>query len=320
MSVTSSKAAPRARRLSFFGASAMTVMLLYCGVIALMLAADVWYVEWADFRAALAMPEMRSAMVLTVVTSVITTVLSVLVAVPTAYVLSRRRPRGTVLADTLIDTCIVLPPLVLGLSILVMFRMGRDWGSALQATNYLLFDSLLGSDWSVVRWAGEAIKWIGAGLQQLGAGVQWIIERFTYTRAGIVLAQFFCSAAYAVRVIKAALDEVDPRSEAVAMTLGCSRGRAFWLVTLPEIKAGIAAGAILAWARAVGLFGPVQIVAGAVENRTQVLPTAIDNQISIGDLKTAIAAALVMVAFALVVLVVFRLCTKATLFGKGRAT
>ncbi len=320
MSKSGDKAGPGARRFSLFGASAMAVLLLYCGVIVLMLAADVWYVEWADFRGALAMPEMRSAMWLTLITSVITTVLSVLVAVPTAYVLSRRRPRGTVLADTLIDMCIVLPPLVLGLSILVMFRMGRDWGSVLQATNYLLFDSLLGSDWAIVRWLGEVLRWIGVGIQQLGVGIQWIIRRFTYTRPGIVLAQFFCSAAYAVRVIKAALDEVDPRSEAVAMTLGCSRGRAFWLVTLPEIKAGIAAGAILAWARAVGLFGPVQIVAGAVENRTQVLPTAIDNQISIGDLRTAIAASLVMVGFAMVVLIAFRLCTRATLFGKGGGT
>ena len=153
MSTSGYKAAPGAGRFSFFGASAMAVMLLYCGLIALMLIGGVWYVNWSDFTTVLAKQEMRSAMLLTLITSVITTVLSVLVAVPTAYALGRLRPRGSALADALIDVCIVLPPLMLGLSILVMFRMGRDWA----ASNYLLFDSLLGSDWMLVRWLGEVV-------------------------------------------------------------------------------------------------------------------------------------------------------------------
>ena len=293
----------------------MVVMLLYCGVIALMLIGDVWYVNWSDFKTVLAAKTMRTAMLLTLITSVITTALSVLVAVPTAYALGRLRPRGSALADTLIDICIVLPPIVLGLSILAAFRMGRDW----DVTNYLLFDSLLGSDWMLLHWLGTALGWLGACLQGIGSAVAWLGSVFTFTRPGIVLAQFSCSAAYAVRVIKAALDDVDPRSEAVAMTLGCSRGKAFALVTLPQIKAGVAAGAVLAWARAVGLFGTVEIVAGAVPNKTQVLPTAIYNEISNAKLRQALAASLMMVVFAMVVLLVFRFCTRMTLFGKGAA-
>ena len=322
------------KRLSMFHASTVSVLVLFCLMIGLLLAADIWYVDATDFRDALANPEIRTALVLTLASSVVTTILAVLVAVPTAYVLSRRRFRGAILVDTLIDMCIVLPPLVIGVSLLVFFRKGTD----LSETNLLLFSGLLESDWLLIRWLGVALKGFGAGLSGIGWAVSWLGKNvFVYHRLGIVLAQFLCAASYAVRVIKATFDEVDPRAEAVAYTLGCGQGRAFWMVTLPMIKPGIMAGAIMAWARAVGLFGPVQIIAGAVrgsnllapatpdrsmferinEGSTEVLPTSINLEISIGQLEMALAVSLVMVAMAAVVLIAFRMFTRGTLFGTG---
>jgi len=150
-----------------------------------------------------------------------------------------------------------------------------------------------------------------------GQLIGWMGEVFIYKRAGIVLAQFFCSAAYAVRVLKASFDEVSPRLEGVALTLGCTRWQALRRVTLPLVRPGIAAGAVLTWARAMGIFGAVMILAGGVRGRTEVLPTTIYLEISVGRLEMALAVALIMAALSLVVLLVFRLTTRMTVFGTG---
>jgi molybdate transport system permease protein len=93
----------------------------------------------------------------------------------------------------------------------------------------------------------------------------------------------------------------------VALTLGCSRGQAFRLVVLPEARTGILAAATLAWARALGEFGPILVFAGATRMRTEVLSTTVFLELSIGRLEGAVAVSLIMVAAALVVLLLMRL-------------
>jgi molybdate transport system permease protein len=90
------------------------------------------------------------------------------------------------------------------------------------------------------------------------------------------------------------------------LTLGCTRGQAFWLVALPEAWRGLVSAFTLAWARALGEFGPILIFAGATRMRTEVLSTTVFLELSVGRLETAIAVSLLMIVVAIVVLVVMR--------------
>ncbi|MGB9797353.1 MAG: ABC transporter permease [bacterium] len=130
---------------------------------------------------------------------------------------------------------------------------------------------------------------VGKGLEGLGI-------RFVHTVYGIVLAQFTIAAAFAVRACKAAFDDVNPRYEDVARSLGCSRPLAFWKVTLPLAKNGIIAGLIMTWARAMGEFAPIIIVAGATPLKTEV-----------GNIEIALAATLILVFIAFLTLLLFKL-------------
>jgi molybdate transport system permease protein len=130
---------------------------------------------------------------------------------------------------------------------------------------------------------------------------------FIYQRRGIVLAQFFVSASYGIRAIKTTFDEVDRRQEDVALTLGCTRGQAFWRVAVRNARGGIVAGAILTWARAIGLFGPLIVFVGAVRMKTEVLPTTVYLETSIGRIEVALAIALLLIVIATVALIAVRL-------------
>jgi molybdate transport system permease protein len=92
----------------------------------------------------------------------------------------------------------------------------------------------------------------------------------------------------------------------VALTLGCSRGQAFWLVVLPEARRGLITAATLAWARSLGEFGPILVFSGATRMRTEVLPTSVFLELSIGNIEAAVAVSLLMVVAAVVVLVIVR--------------
>jgi molybdate transport system permease protein len=228
--------------------------------------------------------------VLSLITSVIATAINVLVAVPTAYALSRYPFRGIIVLDVIVDLLIVMPVLVIGVSLLVFFRVGTELDQSSVAP---------------FHWIGQVVAWCGGF--------------FIYSKPGIVLAQFFCSVSYAIRTIKAAFDEIDPRTEQVAMTLGCSRAGAFGRVTLPLAREGILAGTVLAWVRAFGIFGPIVIVAGGVRGKTEVLPTSIYLEISIGRLEAALAISLLMVVAAAAVLLALRVIAGRTIFGTGGA-
>ncbi len=127
-----------------------------------------------------------------------------------------------------------------------------------------------------------------------------------HTPAGIVVAQFFTTLPFAVRSRKAAMDGINPRLADVARTLGSSEWSAFRRVTLPLARPGLIAGVVLTWSRCLGLFGPVVMFCGATAFRTQVMPTAVYINTSVGKLEEAVAGALILVAVALVALVLFK--------------
>jgi len=263
---------PSRRRLSdaaFFGAMSL-LGGSYILLVVAMLAADAWYTTPGHIRDALLKPEIQYAIRLTFVSCSISAILSIWVATPLGYLLSRFRFPGRWLVDTLIDIPIVLPPLVLGLSLLILF--------------HLRFGDFRLEDW--LR-------------EEIGIPV-------TYAVPGVILAQFSVACAFAVRTMRATFDEIDPRAEAVARTLGCSRWQAFFLVAFPQSWRGLITALTIAWARSLGEFGPILVFAGATRKKTEVLSTTVFLELSVGNLEASVAVSLLMVAMAVAVLVVLR--------------
>jgi molybdate transport system permease protein len=146
------------------------------------------------------------------------------------------------------------------------------------------------------RWGSSLSDW----------GQRRFATEITYAVPSVILAQFSVACAFAVRTMRVTFDQITPRREQVARTLGCSRSQAFWLVALPEAWHGIVTAATISWARALGEFGPVLVFSGATRRRTEVLPTTIFLELSVGSLGTAVAVSLAMVVVAVAVLVVVR--------------
>lgn len=279
------------KHVSGFRIITTAVMVVLIGIIVAMFVADIFFVDAQSMREVVTSSEIRYAFFLSLTTSLITTALAVIVAVPSAYALSRFPFKGIVFFDIVVDLLIVIPVLVIGVSVLVFFRMGRE---------------LAESSFFLTRAVGEVISSLGSF--------------FTYRRPGIVLAQFLCSVSFSVRAIKASLDSIDPRTEHVALTLGCNRAMAFWRISLPLARQGIVAGAVLTWARAYGIFGAISIVAGAVRRKTEVLPTSVYLEISIGRLEIALGISLLMVGVAFIILLLLRVFSGGNVFSFGRDT
>jgi molybdate transport system permease protein len=115
--------------------------------------------------------------------------------------------------------------------------------------------------------------------------------------------------------MKTTFDQINPRHEHVALTLGCNRSQAFWLVLLPQAWRGILTGGTLAWARALGEFGPILVFAGATRGRTEVLSTTVFLEINIGNLQGAVAVSLLMIMLALAVILLVRTVGERTVLG-----
>ncbi|MCX7887904.1 MAG: ABC transporter permease [Verrucomicrobiae bacterium] len=249
---------------------------LYVVLLAGLLVADASFTTPAELWAALQSAEIRYAIWLSLWSCTVSALLSLLVAVPIGYLMSRHRFRGQALVDGLLDIPIVLPPLVVGLSLLILFH--TLWG----------------------RWLEDAFKALLAWL-----GVRRV-RGITYDVPAVILAQFSVAAAFAVRTMRVTFDQIPPRCEQVALTLGCSRGQAFWRVVLPEARRGLLTAFTLAWARSLGEFGPILIFAGATRFRTEVLSTTVFLELSVGNLEAAVAVSLLMILAALAVLLLVR--------------
>ena len=241
---------------------------LYLFFIIAMIVADMSYTSPGHFLKALSSREIRYAIRLSLISCSLTTLLSLWVAVPIGYLMSRFRFPFKRFIDALLDIPIVLPPLVIGLSLLILFQT------------------------------------------RLGRFIEYILP-FTYAIPGIILAQFMVACAFAVRTMRTTLDQISPRQEQVALTLGCSRSQAFWMVVLPASRRGVLSAGTLAWARSLGEFGPILVFCGATRMHTEVLPTSVFLELSIGNLEAAVAVSLLMVLAAMVVLILVRV------FGQG---
>ncbi|MBU0952708.1 MAG: ABC transporter permease [Elusimicrobia bacterium] len=129
---------------------------------------------------------------------------------------------------------------------------------------------------------------------------------FVYTSKGIVLCQTIVACAYVIRTVRSTFDTIDYRAEDVAKTLGCSDAGAFFKITIPNARNGIIAGGVLGWAVSFGLFGPVVVFCGITRFKTEVLPSTIFLEVSVGRLEVALTVSLLMITIALASLVLFK--------------
>ena len=215
---------------------------------------------------AIASPVVMDAIVLSLVTTSISLVLIVCLGLPLAFVLARRRFRGSSLLETAIDLPIVLPPSVAGLALLLVFgRQGL----------------------------------LGRPLDLFGLAVP-------FTTFAVILAQVFVAAPFFIRSARAGLAGVERDLEDAARMDGASeRDVARW-ITVPLAAPALTAGMIMCWARAVGEFGATIMFAGNIPGRTQTLPLVVYSEFGGGDLEASIAAAAVLVLAAFGVLVSVR--------------
>ena len=136
----------------------------------------------------------------------------------------------------------------------------------------------------------------------LGRWIETRIIDFSFAVTGIILAQFVISASFAVITLKLTFDEVEESYEIAARTLGCNRFQAFWKITLPSARYGIASAIVLTWSRAIGEFVPILLFCGAMEGKTDILPIAIFLNIEVGNLEEAIGLTMIFILLCLAVL------------------
>jgi len=255
-------------------AVAALVVLFFALPLAGLLRRASWSTLWVDLTA----PEALQALRLSLVCSLTATTLSVVLGLPLAWTLARTPFPGKALVRALVLLPLVLPPVVGGVALLAAFSKRGLVGG-------WLFD---------VTTTGGALSWLP------GDGVQ-----FTFSTAGVVLAETFVALPFFVVTVEAALRSADQRFDEVAATLGAGRWFSFRHVTFRLIAPSVVAGAVLAWARALGEFGATITFAGNIEGRTETLPLAVYLLLDSRP-DTAVALSLVLLAVSLSVLVALR--------------
>jgi molybdate transport system permease protein len=211
-------------------------------------------------------PVVTDALVVSVKSTLIAEALILIFGTPLAYLLATRRFAGRALLVTLVELPLVLPPAVAGIGLFAAFGRSGLLGSTL--------DSL--------------------GLQ------------IPFTLMAVVLAISLVASPLYVRTAIAAFEAVDPNLVAASRTLGAGRARTFFRIALPLARGGLAAGAALAFARALGEFGATIMFAGSLRGVTQTLPLAIYEQFSLG-FDTALAMGALLVVVSLVLLLSLKL-------------
>lgn len=221
---------------------------------------------WAEFGASLGAAGAWTALRLSIVVSLLSTAVSMLLGVPLAWLLARVRFPGRSLVRAIAVLPVVLPPVVGGIGLLE--ALGRRG-----VVGRVLYDTL---------------------------GIQ-----LTFTTWGAVIAAAFVSMPLVVLATEAGFRSLDVRLEYAASTLGARPGYVFRRITLPLVAPQLVAGAVLAWARALGEFGATITFAGNLPGRTQTLPLAV-YEASQAEPGGAILLSLILVSLSIVVLVVLR--------------
>ncbi|HYV14732.1 MAG TPA: sulfate ABC transporter permease subunit CysW [Conexibacter sp.] len=204
-------------------------------------------------------PAAIHAFQLTLEVTAIAVPLNTLFGIVMALALARGRFPGKALLDALIDLPFAISPIVIGLSLILVY--------------------------GVHGWLGGALA---------DAGVQVI-----FSVPGIVLATVFVSLPFVVREVTPVLREIGDEQEQAAATLGANRWQTFWRITLPAIRWGVAYGVVLSVARAIGEFGAVSVVSGKISGKTETLTLLVEKRYGNFDLAGAYAASALLAVIAL---------------------
>ena len=183
-----------------------------------------------------------------------------------AYLLARGRFPGRTLVDGIIHLPLVMPPVVTGYLLLLLFGRRGPIGSFLDSTFGIVF---------AFRWTGTVLACVVMGLPLM------------------------------VRAIRLSIDGIDRKLEAAASTLGASRLVVFTTITLPLMLPGIIAGLVLSFARSLGEFGATITFVGNIPGETQTIPTAIYTYIQVpGGTTGALRLTAISIAISLAALII----------------
>jgi sulfate transport system permease protein len=203
-------------------------------------------------------PEALHAFYLTILIAAIAVIANTIFGIGCALLLVRTNFRGKALLNAVIDLPFAISPVVIGLSLYLLY--GRE------------------------GWFGD---WL------LESGFQIL-----FSLPGMVLATIFVSLPFVVREVVPVLHEIGDEQEQAAQTLGANWWQTFRRVTLPAIRWGVAYGVVLSTARALGEFGAVAVVSGRVTGETETAPLWVWREFGQFNFTGAYAASLVLAMLA----------------------
>jgi molybdate transport system permease protein len=214
-------------------------------------------------------PAAVDALLLSARTTAISMAIILVVGTPAAYVLARYDFPGKRIVNTLVDLPAVLPPSAAGIALLLAF--GR-------------------------------VGLIGEQLTAFGITI-------SFTTAAVVLAELFVATHFYVRQATVGFGQIERGIEEAALVDGGGRTTVFLRVTIPLAFPALVAGAVTAWARALGEFGGTIIFAGNVQGVTQTIPLAIFSELE-RDFDAAVALSVLVLGFAFAVILTARYLTR----------
>ncbi len=239
------------------------------GYLGVLLLAPVGLIFWKTFEHglgppidAMTSPDALHAIWLTLLMVAVAVPLNTVFGVGCALLLVRHRWRGNAVIDGIINLPFAISPIVIGLSL------------------YLLYGNS---------------GWFGPTLSEWGVKVLFSIP-------GMILASIFVSLPFVVRETVPVLQEIGTEQEQAASTLGANAWQTFWRVTLPAIRWGVAYGVVLTTARVLGEFGAVTIVSGSISGQTETLPLFVAKSFDNFNEQAAYAGAIVLALLALTTL------------------
>jgi sulfate transport system permease protein len=212
--------------------------------------------------ASITTPAALHAFQLTLEVTAIAVPLNAIFGVVVALALVRGRFPGKGIIDALIDLPFAVSPIVIGLSLILVYG---------------------------------ANGWLGSWLTDNGIQIIFAVP-------GLVLATVFVSLPFVAREVMPVLREIGAEQEEAASTLGASGMQTFWRITLPSIRIGLAYGIVLSVARAIGEFGAVSVVSGNLAGKTQTLTLLVEQRFQGFDVAGAYAASALLALIALVTL------------------
>jgi molybdate transport system permease protein len=250
-------------------ALAIGALALLAGFVAIPLLSLVVWTVDREAWQAMVSPVAIDALLLSAKTTTASMSILLVVGTPAAYVLARGSFRGKRTLNTLMDIPIVLPPSAAGIALLLAF--GR------------------------MGLLGEHLRLLGISLP--------------FTTAAVVLAELFVATPFYVRQAVTGFSEVEREIEEAAMVDGASTSTTFFRITLPLASPALVAGAITAWARALGEFGATIIFAGNFPGITQTVPLAIYGTLE-SNFNAAVALSVLVLGFAFTIILATRYLTK----------